>query len=287
MSHPTLVDRIKSSCCKGFSALALAVLSGCGAVSMYQQDYPKKFANPPLEYIINQGETKDEIPALKASPANKYALLVKGKDSRIFVEGDIKNMAKLLLLKGYDVYYINPQSQSTFSRFCENLSNFSDDNTRFFLLLTGHGSSSGFRLKPWSNYSISEISPASLFNNLKKVRGKKAVMINSCHSGIFYDELSNSTYWLDDKTSYFNGVLFASCPSNKTSISDPFLGMSTLVYGFCNFFVPDSSEEVDLSRISFSQQATPCLDIFVFLSRIFTQRISFDTKVYSTTSYKF
>ncbi len=287
MSNLSLVERIRASCCKGIAALALLAASGCGAVSMYQQDYPKKFSRPPLEYLLNKGKTGDERLALRASPTNKYALLVKGKDNGIFVDGDIKNMAKLLLLKGYDIYYINPQSASTINHFCDALSGFANDETKFFLLLTGHGAQSGFRLKPWSEYGVSEISPDSLFHSLKKVRGKKAVMINCCYSGIFYEDVSYNTYWLADKSRYFNGVLFASCPSDKTSVTDPLLGMSSFVYGFCNFFVPEVSEEVDLSRISFSQEATPALDFFVLLSRLFVNRISYNIKTFSTAGYKF
>lgn len=290
MPDAPLVERIKASCSRGIAALALlAAFSGCGAVSMFQQDYPKRFDKPPLEYIINNGKSGDESLELRASPANKYALLVKGKDDSIFVDGDIKNMAKLLLLKNYDIYYITPKNKAAIRDFCSRLSDFANDSTQLFVLLTGHGSSSGFCLKPFlevgNSVYYATLSPSDLFGWLRGVRGRKAVLVNCCKAGIFYEYLADAPSRSGDK-SFFNGVLFASCPEDKLSICDPLLGMSAFAYGFCNFFAPEIGE-VDLARVAVSQQMTPLSEFIVFLGRLFGYNVSYETKFFATSGYKF
>ncbi len=277
----TLLDRLKNIS-RNFVALAMSSACGCGAVSFFQQDYPKRFDKPPLEYIVNKDIHARDVPA-RPSQTNRYALIVKGKDNGIYVDGDVKNMAKLLLLKNYDVYYTNSAFPSTITNFCKSLSHLSNKDTRFFLFLTGHGREDGFSLKVNPGMPRSILSPALLFSSLQEINGKKAVVVQSCHAGIFYEHLSLA-YCRD--RDYFSGVLFASCPEDKISVCDPLLGMSAFTYGFCNFFAPDL-EEVNLAGVVITQQMTPISEFIVFLGRLFGSKISYETKVFATAGYKF
>ena len=123
------------------------------------------------------------------------ALLIQQNHDR---KVDIEVVQEILLNKGYNVRLIPPQmcTRKNVLFRLEELSSVSRDDSASFFYYAGHGSevpgyvngimtndvnSSVF---PWQNRLV----PYELLTELGKIRGKKAIVIDSCFSGEFVEE---------------------------------------------------------------------------------------------------
>lgn len=210
---------------------------------------------------------------------NKKALLVQqhwGKDTQI--------MDYVLKKHGYECQLIEPSEATEKQVFdsIDQIARESNDKTQTVFYFAGHGDSfkrcgddtyvnslkdnivsfKGSTITPDeqfyilhlngnpNNFDESTITPDELFEALGKIKGRKAVIIDSCHSGGFVDKIKNP-----EKSSLGdiinNYVVIAACPANSVTFASPYYifrkRISPLTYEIYNL-ASSSDKPLNLSK---------------------------------------
>lgn len=152
--------------------------------------------------------------------AHKQALLVKqnaGSDSAFFIDD-------MLQSRGYEVYEIGSGNctRGYVSAAIDELAGSSTPNSRTFFYYVGHGFPNENGKATIVDAYPKGIDPPELFTGLGRIRGKKAVFVDSCLSGEFIEYLR-----------HFNGakplikdyVAFASTRRDGLSVSCSWNGL--------------------------------------------------------------
>jgi hypothetical protein len=98
---------------------------------------------------------------------------------------------------------------------------YTNGKSKTIIYYKGHGKETGILGNNYTNKKET-ITPYELFNSIGKIKGKKAIIIDACHSGIFTKALDRG-YNFPLKRSIENYVCIASCPPKNISINSPFL----------------------------------------------------------------
>lgn len=177
-----------------------------------------------------QFEAKPQIVRVgdfRKSPKNAYAILMKGqgylppkapivnannmhsgeKIRDEFVENDLDSLGQLATLKGFDVY--KPKEPVELYGLLGQIASVSNADTRVVFFYSGEGTKKGL----WTKFcKLPErvlthpfycIEPEMLLNTFSWLKGKQAVVISACESGVFVREAQ--------QVKAFKGVVIASC----------------------------------------------------------------------------
>lgn len=157
---------------------------------------------------------------------NKKALLVQ---QDVDYEDDIQIMNHLLKNRGYKCQILIP-SQTTEKKVfssIEQIAAESNNKSQTVFYYTGNGDSieelgNGISVNEYNDIHTSRITPYELFEKLGKIKGKKAAIIDACHSGAFVEEIE----YLEEEIykSLFgelikNYVVIGACPKDRTTVS--------------------------------------------------------------------
>lgn len=246
-----------------FAGLLLLVAPGC--------------VSPPFGALERKPGTEliqvldSEYLPFRVSPTNRYAIVMNGQRfsppiGRPFsistaedvlagkpiedpwVAGDVDQMTKLLLSKGYDVYRLDygRVTPRALKKLLERVGYVANDKTRLFVTYSGEGDSTGLRTRAMTvreNEHIVPpkvtITPKDLFGALAPVDGRKAVLINACEAGIFADEAPS---WAS-----FRGVVIAACAKGFATTPHEPSGTTAIFAAFLDLYADDPHRELNLA----------------------------------------
>jgi len=234
-------------------------------------------------------------PIFKKSYYNKYAIVLEGAqydENRIkiddqYTRGDVGQLSRLLLYKGYDVYRLefSRTNLGVLERLVDRIASVSDNNTKLFFAYSGKGGKSGL----WTKAILvgtqaiipanATISPKYLFNLLTSIRGKRAVLINACESGIFATEAI---------TTKFKGIIITSCPKGTLTTPHETTNTTAIFAAFLTLYADDPSIKFNLATIPLDSAGSFWVNLTHHLNNIFSSKpISYDTVIYVNSNYWF
>ena len=114
---------------------------------------------------------------------NAALLIAAGSDHHRAAEDDVFNLQNELLRRGYHVHTLSPEQatkQGVRDKIDEIAEIVTSDN-QFFLYFHGHGGNAGIKLR--EQY----LNPRELYQRLRQMRGRNAVIIDACNAGLFVD----------------------------------------------------------------------------------------------------
>jgi len=271
---------------KSIAALVGVTLSTNEVITLASKVYdipPVK--SPSISEMLMYRYTNTEIPGYNA-------LLVQGSHSRI---NDIELIEGLLIRRGYKCRIIKPKELNQYN-VLNSLEQLAQDAAevqlpRTIVYYVGHGHDDldrdGIALTMGNdNSERAGLTPKEFYKVAGKIIGKKALIFDSCHSGIFVDYLK-----LTSKKSISDYVAIASCPANTVSISTSFLwncSVGALTYGFYNVLKSEIKDSIDLSSvkiISGTEEVRKNLKGMKVKIRDREYQISFDVQRVSDTCY--
>lgn len=210
--------------------LSTLVPYGVMAASCYI-DY--KLIKGLLSFCLDNRVEKLTLREVKGEPKpNKKAILVNQDESR----DDVDIMGHLFRVYGYQCQVIEPKdaTKDNIVRTIEQIAdstNKGDLQTIFYF--SGHGTPDRIYNKGNIGKALitngdnpdileSRINAIALIGALGKIQGKKAIIVDSCYSGIITDYLENDLEF--DRIVYDNKIIenyvaIAACPKNNVSIS--------------------------------------------------------------------
>lgn len=194
------------------------------------------------------------------SSKHKNAILLNGDKKG--ESNDVLLMSHILKSRGYNIDVIN-YNQLTW----ENIeciigekAKQSSKNSQTFFYFTGHCNTAP---KEWTDgLSInnvvepdyySRITPYKLFSMLGEIKGKKAIFLDCCNSGMFTDFVRDSNRLLSSEKLIEDYVVIAACPSDKNTISTNMLRfgrVGALTFEFYKRFKKNSDKPIDLASIT-------------------------------------
>jgi hypothetical protein len=255
-----------------FLLLSLLLLAAPGCVSPPIGDLPSA-PDAQLVEILDA----DYMP-FRVSPANRYAVVMSGaqyvppedanalvwlakpddilgcpKVEDPWVRGDSDQLTTLLLSKGYDVYTLDfgQVTPDSVRNLLDRLSYVANDDTQLFVAYSGEGDSEGLRTRSLRIDSGLLIPPAvtltpkDLFGILAAVRGRKAVLINACESGVFAEE---AALWGE-----FQGVVVTACKRGFATTPHEPTGTTAIFAVFLELYSDDATQRQNLATVRFER----------------------------------
>ncbi|MBX3466209.1 MAG: hypothetical protein KF878_04840 [Planctomycetes bacterium] len=239
---------------------------------------PGCIVTPPLGELPRAGDAEamevvdaDYLPFRRA-PQNRYAVVMNGRvfqppvdglaihdaDDLLkgeaiddpWVQGDMDQLTRLLLSKGYDVYRLDygRVTPDTLRALLERIVFVSDDETQVLVAYSGEGDSTGLRTRSMrlgqSRHLVPQgttITPADLFAALEPVQGRKAVLLNACEAGIFAEEAAR---W-----GRFEGVVIAACPRGYATTPHEPSGTTAIFAAFLDLYASDPTRVHNLATV--------------------------------------
>lgn len=245
--------------------LLLAAAPGC-AVAPPLGDLPRASDAEELDVV-----DADYLP-FRRSPRNRYALVMNG---RVFqppsdgsgvndaedllhgepiddpwVRGDMDQLSRLLLSKGYDVYRVDfgRVTPDTMRALLERVVAVSDAETQLLVAYSGEGDSTGLRTRTMrlgpSGHLVPPkvtLTPADLFAALAPVQGRKAVLLNACEAGIFAEEAA--------RQEGFEGVVIAACARGFATTPHEPSGTTAIFAAFLELYADDPARVENLASV--------------------------------------
>lgn len=226
----------------------------------------KQSENRRLEQFINQNRGKTVLFGLEDNLKN--ALLVRQYDGATkigFNYDDVDLMDYILTKKGYNTNCLSYGygNKDCVEKALEQIADKSTEENHTFLYFSAHGINGGqtdMDAKAGEEPNVEQqegicifgsskkISPEELYKMTEKIKGKKIIMIDSCHSGIFVDYIKKHELIGDCPIN--NYVIIAACPAGKTTKSNQrgwngFIGH--LTFGFYIAVEQNNWQEFDLA----------------------------------------
>ncbi len=156
-------------------------------------------------------------PFAKKSDSKKAILIYNNNDGKL--SADL--MAELLNIYHYELNVLGPEesTKNNILHQLKNLASESKDNQRTILYYCGRGFIDDFYEGIIVNDDIiadfpSIISPADLYEAVNELRGKKAIILDACHTGMFVDFVEDKKNVNAPLKDY---VIIASCPQECVS----------------------------------------------------------------------
>ncbi|MDD5086927.1 MAG: caspase family protein [Candidatus Nanoarchaeia archaeon] len=203
-----------------------------------------KLVNPTVELINFNNRNKD----YHIEP-NKKAVLIQAREGN-----DIEVINHELKRRGYDCYIIDEQgTEKEIFESIDSIAEQSNDKTETVFYFSGHGrcldNHDKFISVKNSNPDIEYllIGPKPLYSRLDKIKGKKAIFIDSCYSGAFAKEEG-----LDKLID--NYVIITTCPEDYESFDSPFyiMGKRISPLTFDTYKLLQKNQNINLSEESIS-----------------------------------
>jgi hypothetical protein len=246
--------------------LLLAGASGCAVSPPIAEDLPRARG-------VQQADVLDDdyVPFRRA-PSNHYALLMSG---RVFqppadgsgvataddltkgepiddpwVRGDMDNLSRLLLAKGWDVYRLDMGrvTPAALRALLDRIASVSDADTQVLVAYSGEGDSKGLRTRSMllgpARHLVPQgvtITPPDLFAALEPVRGHKAVVLNACEGGVFADAARD--------LHAFDGVVITACPKGFATTPNEPTGTTAIMASFLGLYSDDPAKVVNLREV--------------------------------------
>jgi hypothetical protein len=251
----------------GFGPYLIPVLllsSGC--VSLPIGDLPRA---PEAELVK---VLDPEYMPFRVAPNNRYALVMSGRvfappEHRFaissaddvlagkslddpWVRGDTEQLTKLLLNKGYDVYQLDfgQVTPRALEQLLGRLAYVSNEDTHLFFAYSGEGDSRGLRTRTLRSANGGlvvppgvTVEPKLLFSQLARIRGRKALLINSCEAGIFAEE---APLW-----SEFAGVVITACRRGFATTPHEPSGTTAIFAAFLDLYGDDPQARQNLATV--------------------------------------
>lgn len=272
MTERTRCRRTRSSSTRWWAgAAALLALAAQGCV-----------VSPPIAAIaaapgveVFQVVTPDYNP-LRVSPNDRYAILMNGqrflpagdglpvwsaddllrgpREEDPWVDGDMEQATRLLLAKGYDVYRIDfgQVTPDVLLGLLDQLSYVCTPDTELFLAYSGEGDSKGLRtrtltIERGTNLVVpgTTITPPDLFGALSALKGRKAVLINACESGIFAEAARGHPDQVD--------VVIAACPVGTATTPHEPSGTTAIFAAFLELYEDDPAAVLNLAEVEIDE----------------------------------
>jgi hypothetical protein len=246
--------------------LLLLAAQGCAVSPPLAHDLPRAGDAEEIE-VVDQ----DYLP-FRRSPQNRYALIASGRvfqppsdgsgvqdaDDLLkgeaiedpWVKGDMDQLARLLLSKGYDVYRFDfgRVTPDVLRGLLERIVYVSDEETQVLVAYSGEGDSTGLRTRSMrlgaSGHLVPQgttITPADLFAALEPIHGRKAVLLNACEAGIFAEEAA--------KWGRFDGVVIAACARGFATTPHEPSGTTAIVAAFLEIYSDDPARVHNLATV--------------------------------------
>lgn len=202
---------------------------------------------------------------------NKYAVVIKGalytiqtqefffqneedlKKGKLiddpYVDNDLDQITRLLISKGYEVFYydMSIDSVSSVYNLLDHLAVISNDKTKLFIAYSGEGSNSGLMTRSIkvndSNAMTMDtcmIRPDDLIEKANGVDGESAMLIGACQSGCIAEAARNNPR--------FRGIVFTSCPVGFATTPHEPSNLTALYATFLDKY-SDPSKVYDLSEL--------------------------------------
>jgi len=249
---------------KGAAGCTLALGVGLGVG--FSLHGARKYFMPTLDEKMREGMIELSLNKnIAPIDYGKKAILVQAEKER---KDDIYIMNQLFGLYGYNCMTIKPEeaSEDNIVSKIEKLAKESQEDQQTIFYFSGHGTyferfGSALRVKG-RNYHNGRITESELFGALGRVKGKKATLLDCCHSGAFTDFLKNMETQDSSKHIIDNYIAIAACPSGKNSLStnllikDKYIG--NLTYILYNSLNP--GKKIDLSTIDIEFKEKRFLD---------------------------
>lgn len=242
----------------------------------------------------------------RKSPKNAYAILMKGQGylppkARVinvnnmhsgekirdeFVENDLDALARLATLKGFDVY--KPTEPLELYMLLGQIAPVADKDTRVVFFYSGEGTKKGL----WTKFcklperTLTQpfycIEPEMLLNTLSWLKGRQAVVISACESGVFVTEAQ--------QVKAFNGVVIASCGSGFATTPCESSQHTALFTTFLHKYEDDPATIKNLATIELGRVGeliTNQRHLWVDFWSGGGLPISYASETYSTTEFPF
>lgn len=248
-----------------FGALLLVAAPGC-VVSPPLGDLPRAADAQETEVL-----DADYLP-FRRSPRNRYALVMNGRvfqppangsgvndaDDLLqgepiedpWVRGDVDQLTRLLLSKGYDVYRIDfgRVTPDTMRALLERIVGVSDAETHLLLAYSGEGDATGLRTRTMrlgpSGHLVPPsvtVTPSDLFAALEPIQGRKAILLNACEAGVFAEEAAR---WAS-----FEGVVIAACARGYATTPHEPSGTTAIFAAFLEIYADDPERVENLASV--------------------------------------
>ena len=267
-----------------------------------------------IEQIISQNHGKTVLLGLEDNLKN--ALIIKQYDgaSKLgFNYDSVDLMEYILNKKGYNINSLNYGygNKDCIEKALGQLADKSTEESQTFIYFSAHGTD-GKQTNPKTKRggepsiepnakpnteqkgicifgSSNIISPEELYKMVGKIKGKKAIMIDSCHSGIFVDYIRKHEEIGDCHIHYY--VVIAACPAGKTTKSNQrwwngYVGH--LTFGFYIAIEQNNWQEFDLAAADI-KAGTPLERLIWKIKEPFglNDEISLEMQRIADTSYVF
>jgi hypothetical protein len=190
--------------------------------------------------------------------SNKNALLIQQNNK---FKDNVEIMNHLFKMYGYNCKTNEQETLATRKNIfggLEEIAKKSNEKSKTIFYYAGHGIDGDGYDKGIKIDLNKKITPYEIFNSIGKIKGEKAIIIDTCLSGVFTDYLDYyfknylKNYlknYPDDKPIIDNYVCITACPSKKNSIQSTYLiknkninGLTFGLYKLLNF----AKENVDL-----------------------------------------
>jgi hypothetical protein len=273
--------------------------------------------SPPIGEL-SRAQDAEEIEVIDAdylpfrrAPTNRYALLLSG---RVFeppsdgsgvadaedllkgdpiddpwVRGDMDQLSRLLLAKGYDVYRLDcgKVTPEAMRALLGRLTTVSDDATQVLIAYSGEGDSTGLRTRSMrlggSGHLVPQgttITPADLFGALEGVRGRKAILLNACEAGIFAEEAARSAR--------FEGVVIAACARGFATTPHEPSGTTAIFAAFLELYADEPERVRNLAAVEIDRAGGLWTNLAHHWQRLWmpgTKPISYEPVIFASGDY--
>jgi len=147
--------------------------------------------------ILISADLELKVTGFKDTDYNNYALMVGCDGGNLKgVKEDLTQISQQLIKRGYagnitQLYNGNATKENIIKQL-EKLTYLTTPDSHFIFHYSGHGNKSGLNVKE------SVLTPIEFYQRLSNIRGKKAVILDSCHAGVFINDSMRS--WIPDGT---------------------------------------------------------------------------------------
>ncbi|MBN1386099.1 caspase family protein [Candidatus Woesearchaeota archaeon] len=193
--------------------------NGTEVIREWDTGFGRKDINPgrndPVPLKLERGDTiilgKDfqvSVDDIIEEAGNNHALLVGADGGNLRgVKNDLDNLAYHLARRGYagniTRLYNGQATKPNVKAALEKAAYTSTSGSHFLFFYSGHGGERGLHLGCFRN-----LKPAELYQSLSNIRGKKAAVLDCCHSGIFVHGINKLL--IPDNT-----LVLAACAADK------------------------------------------------------------------------
>ncbi len=220
-------------------------------VSITDLDYMPFRAAPTNRYaVVMNGQVFTPPASGSAETSSPDGLQAADRLEDPWIAGDMEQLTRLLLNKGYDVYRLDfgEVTPAALEELLARIAQAADERTRLFVAYSGEGDDTGLRTRtlriPTGQHIVPPdvtIRPADLFEMLAPIRGDKALLLNACEAGVFADAAPSAPE--------FRGVVIAACGRGFATTPHEPAGTTAIYAAFLELYGREPERELNLATV--------------------------------------